>query len=438
MKIVTSYKVNIVNEINKYGKICPINKKVIKDTIKIYRQAVSFYTKVINDEWNDISILEGKRKNNYIEKLTHKTDNNLYPKYDFDKKFYKFPSYFRRVAIQQALGIVSSFKANYSNWEEKGRKGNPPKLSLNHFSTPSFYKKNCYNKISDNLIELKVYKNNDWVFITYKLKGNDISYIKKHCIGKKESCPSISINHKTIKVNFSYEENVKLVDKKPLEYKVLGVDLGVNNQAVMCVMDKTGTVYNRKFIDFKYEKDQLYRTLNLIKGYQRKGLSTKYLWRRAKNYNSEISRKTAKAIIDFALQNNIDCIVFEYLDKKGKTKNEKIHYWKCKEIQSIVERKSHQNGLRVSHICAWNTSKLAFDGSGNVTRETYTIKGKVYHNYSICIFPTGKQYHCDLNASYNIASRFFLRAYDKKYHNIKTKTPQRTLNTLIDYLKSSI
>ena len=123
MKIVTSYKVNIINEINKYGKICPINKKVIKDTIKIYRQAVSFYIKVINDEWNDISILEGKRKNNYIEELTHKTDNNLYPKYDFDKKFYKFPSYFRRVAIQQALGIVNSFKANYSNWEEKGRKG---------------------------------------------------------------------------------------------------------------------------------------------------------------------------------------------------------------------------------------------------------------------------------------------------------------------------
>ena len=66
MKIVTSYNVNIVNEINKYGNICPINKKVIKDTIKIYRQAVSFYIKVINDEWNDISILEGKRKNNYI------------------------------------------------------------------------------------------------------------------------------------------------------------------------------------------------------------------------------------------------------------------------------------------------------------------------------------------------------------------------------------
>ena len=35
-------------------------------------------------------------------------------------------------------------------------------------------------------------------------------------------------------------------------------------------------------------------------------------------------------------------------------------------IQKIVEQKAHKNGIRISHICAWGTSKLAYDGSGNV------------------------------------------------------------------------
>ena len=57
--------------------------------------------------------------------------------------------------------------------------------------------------------------------------------------------------------------------------------------------------------------------------------------------------------------------------------------------------------MRVSRICAWNTSRLAYDGSGAVLRD-----GK---NHSLCTFSTGKRYHCDLSASYNIGARYFIR-----------------------------
>jgi len=40
-----------------------------------------------------------------------------------------------------------------------------------------------------------------------------------------------------------------------------------------------------------------------------------------------------------------------------------------------------------------NTSKLAYDGSGEVERNP---------KKDIAVFPNGKQYHADLNASYNI------------------------------------
>ena len=61
----------------------------------------------------------------------------------------------------------------------------------------------------------------------------------------------------------------------------------------------------------------------------------------------------------------------------------------------------HRLGKRISRICAWGTSKLAYDGSGEVERDE--------KNYSLCKFKTGKKYHCDLSASYNIGARYFIR-----------------------------
>ena len=61
--------------------------------------------------------------------------------------------------------------------------------------------------------------------------------------------------------------------------------------------------------------------------------------------------------------------------------------------------------MHVSRICAWGTSRLAFDGSGSVLRGREADLG----SYSVCQFRTGKIYNCDLNASYNIGARYYIR-----------------------------
>lgn len=63
--------------------------------------------------------------------------------------------------------------------------------------------------------------------------------------------------------------------------------------------------------------------------------------------------------------------------------------------------------MRIARICAWNTSRLAYDGSGRVRRGRES--DKTMNHYSLCEFTTGKLYHCDLNASYNIGARYFIR-----------------------------
>ena len=169
--------------------------------------------------------------------------------------------------------------------------------------------------------------------------------------------------------------------------------------------------------------------MNRIRNQQQHGARRcRKLWSIADNINREISRKTASDILSFAYEYNVDVIVFEHLDTKGKKKGknkQKLSLWRKKEIQNIVAHRAHRLGMRISRICAWNTSRLAYDGSGVVERGKYTQDGTEKYNYSICVFQSGKQYHCDLNASYNIGARYFIRELLKS-DSVRRRLPSQT------------
>ena len=87
---------------------------------------------------------------------------------------------------------------------------------------------------------------------------------------------------------------------------------------------------------------------------------------------------------------------------------------------------AHRHGLRISRVSARNTSKLAFDGSGIVKRGSKVSKDTPY---SIVQFTSGKLYNADLNASYNIGARYWIRQLLKPVSETKrlvleAKVPQ--------------
>lgn len=209
-------------------------------------------------------------------------------------------------------------------------------------------------------------------------------------------------------------------------------------------MNMDGAILAREFINFASDKDQLYHTLNKIKKVQQRygSNNTQKLWRYAKFHNDELAKRVANSIVNLAVKHKCSVIVFEYLDTKGKkygSKKQILQMWKKNTIQKIVEHKAHRNGIRISRICAWNTSKLAFDGSGKVLRGKYADLG----TYELCKFANGKIYNCDLSASYNIGARYFIREIQKilpakVWSDIVAKVPecqkrtQCTYNTLLE------
>ena len=380
----------------------------VRQTMEIYRQAVGYLTEIYAQVWEELrKIPETKKRFNTAEHMVHMTKKNT-ARFDFDLHFPKMPSYLRRSAIQHALGSVSSYETRLGQWKENGVLSGRPKLTCRNHAMPVFYRDVMYREGAEGKDEayLKLYDGHDWKWFRVYLKRTDMEYLRRNWKGKKASAPALEKRHRRYFLRFSYTEEVTLTKTPVKEQIICSVDLGINTDAVCTIMRSDGTVLGRRFIDHPSEKDRMYRTLGRIRRSQREhgSAQTQGRWAYTKRLNTELGKKTAGAIVRYAEENHADVIVFEYLEMQGKIpgkKKQKLHLWRKRDIQRCCEHQAHRREMRISRICAWNTSRLAYDGSGAVTRDR--------ENHSLCTFQTGKRYNCDLSASYNIGARYFIR-----------------------------
>ena len=428
-------------KVYKTAKLKILGSHIIEPTIRIYREALSFVIDVCYKEKAGWLTLGDKDRYHFIEKLIHATSDNPNPKYiEFDKKFYKMPCYLRRSIVSQAVGIIMSYLSLSDKYIEdktkalqEGKKFHhkPPKLSYDHCSPPVLYKGNMFENFDiDGTCRIKLFIDNDWKYV-------DIAFDKRALYSSKTfrfdgytmDSPSLVFKSKGFYLNVPFYKNVELSKEQDI---VVGVDLGLTNSAVVSAMRKDGTVIDRLFINQPKEKDHLkYQLDRLNKANRMSGSKNKKpnIWRKINNLIGAIATQTVNNILDFAKKNNAKVIVFEHLDlkkKRGDGKKRlraKTQYWTKSRIQDMVKNKAHSIGIRFSRVNARNTSALAFDGSGYVRRNT---KG------DIATFTTGKIYHADLNASYNIAARYFLRELERAKVPVRIDRTSQTLDTLIN------
>ncbi|MGN8981939.1 RNA-guided endonuclease TnpB family protein [Enterococcus villorum] len=422
----------------------------LNETCKKYNEVVTYFLQVIFQEFeldNDYSLNEAQ---GIVERLVNRTAKNPNPKYfDYNELFPKFPSYFRRAAINSAYGKWSSWRSNYLNWEKERseaidnkkkftKKALTPQFKHNDF--PVFYKGNMFNQTSDGYA-IKVYKNNDWIWEKVVVRAKT-DLTRRGITDWKQCNPKLVKRGKKYFLSFAYEKEVKLHKLKEKDTRILAIDLGLTNSAVGCVMDSDGTVLARLFIKQAKEKDHLFHLVNQLKKAQRqtRGAKCPRYWNAIKGLQTQMINDTAHQLIEFASKYNVHTIVFEYLGQmrtpKGmygaKKLRFKLHYWRKTAIQNKVEEMAHYLGMRISRVLARGTSMYAYDGTGKVTRSD---------RKDLCEFPAGKPYHADLNASYNIGARFFIRAAikplsEKRRLALGAKVPEvlvrteQTLSTL--------
>ncbi len=415
------------------------NKELVhlyKQTLSIYRCAFSWCLAITEVYWDSIrNIPHINTQMREIDKHIHANKNHQDPEYDFDTAFPNMPVYFRRAVIVDAIGAYSSYLANHANWENNGRKGREPQSGTVRNVYPTFYRGNMYDaNDNEDAAKLKLFNGRTWDWYEVRLKHTDMQYLRNHWLAYGSlSAPTLEKHYGVYRLRFAVRKSSKLSDVPVKKQKICAVDLGINTDATCSVMTSDGTVLARKFINFASDKAEVWHYLNKVKQFQHRHGSHDVgsLWRYVRNLNSQHAYKVANAIADFAMISECDCIVFEHLNMSGRkikgSKRQKLAMWKKNTVQILCESIAHRHGIRISHICAWQTSKLAYDGSGKTER---SING----NYSICRFQNGRIYNCDLSASYNIGARYFIRELQKtmsesSWSRIKAEVPDAEKRT---------
>ena len=350
-----------MNHTSSYSIEFKNNLRAVKNTVLLYRKAVEYLTVPVKDHYEKLEKIKGANyQQQYIEHLVHSTKNHK-AVYDFDKQFYKFPSYFRRSAITHAIGAVSSYMSNHKLWKENGCKGSEPKLGTDMNICPCFFHKNMFLWKEDGKALIKVYTDNDWVWKEITLKKTDLKYFRKR-INENPFCsvssPVIERKPKShYFLRFTLTEKVELSSAALSERLICSVDLGLNTDAVCSVMNVHGTVLARRFISCAREKDSVHNALHRISVFQKLHGShdTGRLWSIAKRRNENHAKLIAHHIAAFAKENHCDVIVFEHLDTKGKkrgSKKQKLSLWRHRDIQKTSESLAHKHGMKISHVNA--------------------------------------------------------------------------------------
>ncbi|MGL5074795.1 MAG: IS200/IS605 family accessory protein TnpB-related protein [Waterburya sp.] len=387
-------------------------KRLLQNTVSEFRRLVRRLMGVVNTHWSTIGLLDAKAQIPAVEKLIHATAKNPNPKYQyFNCRFYKFPSYYRRGAIQFAIGQVSSFNTRYREWQSGNRKGKdalPPRLNADCGTYPPLYKGQCIRLSNDlNSAAIKVFTGTDWVWETVGITGKQERHLNPN---NKRKSPYLVVNKKRCHLSVPFQiKTPKIKDKN----SVLAVDLGINTTATVSVVNFDGTVSHREFIHPGRDIDRRDKRLKRIShkasltGKLHRGFA-RGLYRKAGNINLEIGQKVSARLVKIAKQYGVKYIVFEHLlgwrpkgGLKRSTLRQRFHGWLHRRIVNLTEMKWSELGGTVVFVNPRGTSSYAYDGSGKLKRSS--------SNYELAVFSNGKQYNCDLSASYNIGSRYILK-----------------------------
>lgn len=325
-------------------------------------------------------------------------------------------------------------------WEAGGRKHKKPRLTVNRSVMPAFYHGNMFEfDVVDGFwyARLKLYNGKDWVWYRFRLSQADVRNIQNECdIHKDLSSPTLKRHGDRFSLCFVLKLKTDLPDSVS---RICAVDLGLNTHAVCVIMTPDGTVLGRRFIHFPVEEDRFRRVLNEVKKARSiSKCSPRRLYRFADFYNEALSTKIASAITEYALEMDADVIVMEHLSAGGTVRHGSLSFrlglWRKRDILKRVEALAHRKKMRFSTVCAWNTSRLAYDGSGSVVRDP--------HNRALCTFVTKdaqgkervKSYNADLGAAYNIGARYFIRSIleslpEREASALKAEVPELAART---------
>jgi putative transposase len=393
--------------------------RMAADTVATYRRLANALAGVFLAHWPEVHDLPVQD----LESLFHdtrKTEGTTYGRW-FSAAFPKVPSYLRRAATMAAHGAVSSFMTRYRSWQggDRARRDARPPRWGGIQTWPTLYAANggagAMIRRDGDIVHIKLLDatSGDWLWRTAAVGRRGPRHGTEGAVPKS---PALVVRGAALFLAQPYEFSRPRREKAPVD-RVCSVDLGINKQATCSVVAADGTVIARRFIRLGAHIDRRDKALFAIRDKARRTMGKggklsigfcRGLYERAKGLNLHVARGISRQVIAFARAHGARVVVFEDLTRfrpKGGARRsnlrQRFHGWLHRATVSQAEASCEELGLGFALVYPRGTSVWAYDGSGKVVR--------LRHDYGRCRFRTGKEYDCDLSASYNIAARWFVR-----------------------------
>lgn len=198
----------------------------------------------------------------------------------------------------------------------------------------------------------------------------------------------------------------KNTEREFVKGRVLGVDLGINYPAYVCLSDNT---YIRSYIgdkqelfkqrqQFRRRRKRLQQQLKNVKGGKgrdKKLSNLNKLSSNERNFAKTYNHSISKRIIEFAKKYKCETIHLEKLTKEG-FNDLILSNWSYFELQDMIEYKANREGIDVKYIDPAYTSQTC-SICGHVDKENRQTQEKFK-----CM-KCGFELNADHNASINIA-----------------------------------
>jgi putative transposase len=409
----------------------------------LFNRVVAFYFEVIQAH-EGVLDLPTKQALTALEKLTHATEKNPSPVLPLTEIAEAIPAFFRRAAINAAIGSARSFSSSLKAWRRRKekheakipRKGKKKKAFSERPPVPprSWNKSvplyaGMWKERRGSSILLKVWTGTCWSWVKVRTFGRDLP------AGFEMQSPVLVLRGAQWWLHTSIE---KMFTSPPkiaehitnAETRICAVDLNLDQHLAVCTVQTVeGTILATRFIGegraiSGFRKRQLGR---IARHRSQTGIIAENeqdnadLWRKIRHMDEQVAHLVSARIVQFACGQGASILVFEHLGnlrpERGKYShrgNSKRAYWMKGRIFKYAKYKAWNQKIITSRVNPRNTSRECHRCHTPVIRyaQGHPVEGYTPGAPLVLCPACSMRGHSDRNASLIIGQRLIARSQD--------------------------
>lgn len=391
----------------------------IRQTEALYNEVLGFYHGLLTDEpaLLELGNMELLRKLEQMTIVGREKEPVPVP-----IPFHKVPIYFRRAAINAAIGHARSYAGLLRNWEQKKAqaeqrglqwKRKPPIIPQTFHSSVVFYK-GMFKEFGQGSILLKLWNGHSWVWVRHTYCGRKIS-ADGVCLS-----PTLVTQGKKISLHVPVKCPVK--DTRTVKERIAtgeqfcAVHFTTSEALATCVLfGSDGRAADSYFIrggkEFAHRRKRLLNTINKNRsragGCLQKG-ENKRFWRKMTNMSEHYAHLVSRRIIDYCVKNQVKLLVVPLFGEASKPlyRDRGVGFL-GKRIVRYLSYKSWRAGIVLTTVRPHYTTQNCSQCGSPIRRYNEGHQAAShYYGGRLFLCSNGHQGNTSLNAAKNLGLKF--------------------------------